>query len=128
MCALLVLAGCGGGSRLADVKGEIKFDGKLVPDGEICFFAEGSGNPPEVLPIKDGHYSGKVSVGKKRIEIYAYKEGAMTPPPKGGYAPKDDSGPGKVNYIPARYNVNSTTTEEITADGPNVFNYGLSVM
>jgi len=118
--ALLVLAGCGG-PQTAEVSGKVDYDGKPLPEGEIYFVGEGKA--PEILPIKDGNYSGKVTTGKKKVEIYAYKEGKPLPKNTPGAA---EAGTPKVNYIPPQYNTSSKTYEEVKAGGPNTFTYSVS--
>src|SRR5262249_28505931 len=71
--ALIVLAaGCSGPADPAAakvaVKGTVTLNGKPMPEGEISFDL-GRGQPPVVLPIKDGSFSGEVFGGKNRVEV-----------------------------------------------------------
>jgi hypothetical protein len=120
LSGLIVAVGCGGSTTpTAAVSGDVLFNSKPVPDGEIHFVGEGQGKAPEILPIKNGKFSGNVTIGKKKVEIYAYKEG-KAPVGEGGYKP-EGGGPSKENYIPAEFNVTSNRTEEIKADQENKF-------
>jgi hypothetical protein len=112
-CAL----GCGpSGPPLFKVTGEVTFDGRPVEDGEILFIAADKESGPEVGWIKNGAYELHARVGKKRVEIRASR-----------------AVPGKVNpmgavyadYIPRRYNAETTLEAEVRAEGANRFDYGL---
>jgi hypothetical protein len=92
-----------------------------LPEGDINFVTEGSGKLPEILPIRDGTFSGRVTPGKKKIQINAYKEGKPLPPD----TPGAEAGTPQVNYIPSKYNANSQTFEEINSTGTNEFIFDL---
>lgn len=115
---LFCLVGCSGGKnappKLVDVKGAVTLDGKPMPEGDIRFIVDGQ--PPKSLPIKGGSYSGKVFVGKNRIEIVAYK---AAPPSSSGLSTDDQNQ--KINYLPDRYNTQSTLTAEVASSGANDF-------
>lgn len=115
---VLSLTSCAGSSPTAEVSGQVKYDGKLLPDGEILFYGQ-DGKAPEQLVIKDGSFSGRVTVGKKRVEINAYRPGTRSETDEPGAEPP------KENYIPAQYSSESTLAEEIRADRPNTFTYDL---
>jgi hypothetical protein len=111
---VLLTAGCSGKKEppSVPVKGKVTLDGKDLPEGEITFIV--FGHAPNIVPIKDGAYSGKAMVGKNRVEIRAYKQG----PPLS----TDPSGPPtKVNYVPDRYNGHTTLEADVTAGGANDF-------
>ena len=118
--ALIVLAAsCSGTSDTAAakvaVKGTVNLNGKPMPEGEISFDL-GRGQPPVVLPIKDGSFSGEVFGGKNRVEVNAYKQGPpLSTDPKGP--------PTRVNTVDARFNFQSTLTADVTAGGPNEFKF-----
>lgn len=98
----------------ASVKGTVKLDGKLMPEGEIILSV--SAETPTVLAVKDGAFAGTALTGTNRVEIRAFKVG-----PPLSTDPKKE--PTKVNFIPARYNAKSTLTAEVTTGGSNEFNF-----
>jgi hypothetical protein len=99
--------------KTSQVSGKVELDGKPLPDGSIMFVGD-PGTVPDSLPIKDGDFSGKVKVGKKKVAIQAYK---TEPPPPGATGDVKEV---KVNYLPDRYSVaNSTITAEVTDGGVN---------
>lgn len=109
-----VLAGCGEAKKAAAPKvmvgGTVNMDGKPMEeaDAEIVFFGES----PIVLPIKAGKFEGNVEAGDLRVEIRAYKTGApimMDGKPFGD--------PVKENYIPSKFNAESSLKASIPAGG-----------
>src|SRR5688500_8553045 len=104
---ITVAALCGCSSNQAPtpvpVQGTVYLDGKYMPEGDITFVGE-AGRAPETLPIKDGKFEGPVAPGKVRVEIRANKMGKET---KMG----DTIIPASPeNYLPAKYNSESTLT------------------
>lgn len=135
ICLALCLwaTGCGGGAtddlpRRA-VSGTVTLDGKPLEKGAISF-------DPEVVP-KD-----PVSVGAI-IEGGSYEIAAEQGPTPGTYrvsiraggpgeAEASEDAPGMPprraapDPIPARYNARTTLRAEVTADGPNTFDFELT--
>ena len=115
LCVCLLAAGCTTGSnepKTSQVSGKVELDGKPLDDGDITF----EGDPetiPDVLPIKDGAFSGKVKVGKKKVKIQAFK---TEPAPPNATANVTEV---KTNYLPARFNKETTLTAEVTDSGVN---------
>jgi hypothetical protein len=72
----------------------------------------------DALEIKDGKYSGSAEPGDRRVEIVAY-ETKMTDI-------DGMKGETQVALIPARYNLNSTLTAKVTAEGSNEFPFELT--
>jgi hypothetical protein len=69
--AIILLPGCGGGSSLANVSGEVRVDGVLLEKGVITFVpAEGRGQPV-TGDIVNGKYHVRTSVGKNIVMISA---------------------------------------------------------
>ena len=93
---------------LFPVKGNVTFDGAPLEEASIAFVPvvnDGLGN--EGGNIINGAYSANVRVGKMKVMISV---------PRGA----------KVEHaIPAAYNSETTLTAEITASGPNEFNFDL---
>ena len=107
-----VAVGCGSSKKareLLPVSGSVTLDGKPLQEGEIYFKKTVAGEV-DILPIKDGHFEGRAGVGPRRVEIYAYHEKEVIPMP--GEPPEKT----RENYIPARYNAQSTLTAEIAAE------------
>jgi hypothetical protein len=115
-----VLTGCSSsGPAKAKVSGTVTLDKKNLKEGEIVFVTPG--RAPEPLPITDGVFSGEVEVGENRIvEILAYKTAPAVPMQGETFEAS------KVNYLPARYNVESQLRVKVTASGPNEFKYELT--
>jgi hypothetical protein len=108
-------AGCTKVEPVAEVRGKVTLDDKPLAEGEVYFLTPGL--PPEILPIQDGAFAGKLKLGQRRVEIYAYRPGEVSP--TATIAPE----PSKENYIPARFNANSTLQAEVRESGPNEFEF-----
>jgi len=121
VCA--VLAGCGrGGPLLVPVSGRVTFDGRPVESGEILFRAADGAVASHAGPIVAGRYETRVPAGPKRVEIIATRRAAKVAEKPGGGG---ESPPAEM-YVPDRYNAASTLTAEVTADGPNEFDFTLA--
>jgi hypothetical protein len=120
LCCLAALSGCGpGGPKTVPVSGSVTFAGQPVADGEIAFRSADGATASWAGRIVAGRYAIRSTVGPKRVEIIAVR-------PKPGAKPKA-SGEGVINemYIPDRYNLESELRAEVTAAGPNEFNFTL---
>ena len=120
LCCLAALSGCGpGGPQTVPVSGSVTFTGQPVADGEIAFRSADGATASWAGRIVAGRYAIRSTVGPKRVEIIAVR-------PKPGAKPKA-SGEGVINemYIPDRYNLESELTADITAAGPNEFDFKL---
>ncbi len=76
--------------------------------------------------IKEGKFELQASAGPKRVEIYAYKM-ELDPVAREMYGA--EAQPTKVNYIPPRYNTESTltaTVEATTDKGKNSFDFAIT--
>lgn len=100
-----------------EVSGKVTLDEQPLAEGEIYFITPGM--PPEVLPIKGGSFAGKATVGQRRVEVYAYREGKLPP------TATMQSAPSRENFIPERYNSTSVLKEEVKKTGPNQFQFSL---
>jgi hypothetical protein len=116
--AFVIAIGCSSGPpqlAQATVKGTVKLDGKPMESGDVMFALPGE--PPDTIKVNNGAFEGKAKIGKARIEIRSYKEGKET---KMG----DTIIPASPeNFIPAKWNTESTRIEEVKKDGPNEFNF-----
>ncbi|MCC6417971.1 MAG: hypothetical protein IT429_06935 [Gemmataceae bacterium] len=113
--AILITVGCSSsGEQPVTVSGTVHLDGKPLPEGTIAFVGE-PGTSPDVLSIKNGVFEGSAFVGKKKVEISAYRAVKASPT-------ATDTSP-QENYIPARFNAESFLKAEITTAGvkPNKF-------
>lgn len=113
---LIPATGCGGdGLEKVIVSGKVTYDGREVDNGEILFYpiADTKG-PVSGGPIHDGWYKttgkGGVPVGRHRVQIRAFK---ANPEYK-----QDDptSYAGRIQYLPDKFNKNSTLQVEIPSD------------
>lgn len=117
---LVAMAGCGpGGPRTVPVSGSVTFAGQPVASGEIAFRSADGATASWAGPIVAGRYAIKSTIGPKRVEIIAVR-------PKPGAKPKP-SGEGVPNemFVPARYNLESELKADVTASGPNEFDFKL---
>jgi hypothetical protein len=120
MLGLVCILGCGGGIERQRVSGTVTFDGQPVERGEVSFVPEDRGQSPEGGVIQDGKFSFEAVAGKKTVRI----RGSRRLPPQPDDDP--DSGPLYEDFIPAKYNTDSTLKVEVTSAGPNVFPFELT--
>lgn len=115
---LAVAGGCGGGSRSVPVEGRVTFDGRPIEEGTILFRSPSGPVMPASGPIEDGRYTVLVTPGPKIVEVMAART-TGSPDPLMQVRPRQQ-------YIPDRYNIRSTLTAEVKADGPNSFDFALT--
>jgi hypothetical protein len=123
--ALVLLAGCSGGPKLAQVAGTVTLDGKPLPRGTLTF--ETPGQRPATATVVDGRITEAttfapgdgVPVGRHKVAVSA----TVDPGPAISANPGDASRPSGGNYmggkslIPTRYN--NPETSGLTAEvGP----------
>jgi hypothetical protein len=108
--AITFASGCGPSEPVVKkypVSGTVTFDDKPVEKGIIQFTNPADGGV-DSMEITGGSFKGEVRSGKRRVEIIAKKE---EPGPMPGVM-------NEVNYIPAKYN-SQTTLEADIKEGPN---------
>lgn len=122
------VAGCGGsdGIERYGVSGTITLDGEPLDTGAIQFGPEDGQGMSGGAAIQDGTYEipadRGLPAGKYRVRISS----------AGGAPQPEEEAPGEslenlaTERIPAKYNVNSQETVEITTDGDNTFNFDIS--
>ena len=110
-------AGCTSEPRPVAVNGTVTLDAKPVSHGRIIFSAD-DGSPPVSLDVKDGKFEGKVKPGKKRVEIWAERKTGR----KNAFYPDDEE---LENYIPVRYNQQTTLSEDIPQEGKSGLKFDL---
>ncbi len=124
---LAALAGCGGSGR-PTVHGQVTFDGEPVAEGTISFEPADGIGPTTGGSIAGGKYrlSGEAAPvpGKKRVRISAGRKTGRSIP-AGEPFPPDVMVEETERYIPDIYNTRSTLTCEVTAKGPNQFDFHL---
>ncbi len=101
------------------VRGTVTLDGKPLTQGEIYFKTDATGEL-DVFPIQQGRFAGQAAKGRRRVEIFAYRETQVVPMP--GMAPETT----RENYLPTQYNFNSSLTANLLADGPNELNFAVT--
>ena len=107
------------------VSGHVKFQGKPLEKGTIDFRpVPGSRSVPSGAKILGGDY--KIATlqglppGKYEVRINSSKD---VPPPKG--APPGGGNPPAEEQIPPQYNTETTQVVEVTAAGPNRFDFDI---
>jgi hypothetical protein len=110
---LLLFAGCSSG--LCPVSGTVTFDGEPVEEGEVVFMPVDPKVRPDAEPIQNGSFNFQASPGPKRVEIRASRVIGTT-----------SMGPRKEQFIPVRYNDQSTLTEEVKPSSDNHFTFTLT--
>jgi hypothetical protein len=114
----LGVVGCSqnSGPEKVVVSGTVKFDGELIPNGEILFYPiDGTQGSVSGGPIKAGQYTAKgrggVVVGRHRVEIRAFRASGR----KMSAAEAVEGGPAE-QYLPLQYNSYSELTCAVDAD------------
>jgi len=125
MALLLAVAGCGsGGPPRLRVVGAVTLDGQPLADGAISFIPTGKGVAAGAA-IAGGRYAVEgargPTPGEYRVEIRA-----SVPSDKQVKGTFGEATSAMESLIPARYHDNTTLRAEITAAGPNQFDYSLS--
>lgn len=120
------VSGCGGpaGPVMVPVSGAVQYDGQPVAEGSVTFVSPDGGSVPNVLTIADGHYSGRVVAGEKRLEVRGLRLAKVPAGAAGG--PGSEDGTTLENYIPGTYNDQSTLLREIAPPGPLVIDLDLT--
>lgn len=78
---------------------------------------------PASFDILDGNYEGLAPVGKAKVTVTSFKKVNLKEKMKmdgPGYSTETEE-----NMLPDRYNTKSDISREITAAGPNEFNFDL---
>jgi len=122
LAACVALEGCGGGGRPEakkhPVNGEVTLDGKPMADGIVYFKTVATG-AIDFADVKDGKFQGRAEAGQRRVEIFAFREGK---PIQMG---DQKTGATRENYLPAKYNTESTLTENVQQGPSNRFEFKL---
>jgi hypothetical protein len=131
--ALLLLAGCGGTEDRQALTGKVTFRGQPLHQADIEFMSadkgpaeragavvvRGSYEVPREKGLPPGRYRVVVSSGNPPVTD---REGA----PGAAVASGPDAPGAARELIPAKYNTATTLTVEVTAAGPNRFDFNLT--
>ncbi|MBR9801541.1 hypothetical protein GYB59_07510 [bacterium] len=117
MALLWAIPGCGGGDngpQTYQVSGLVTYAGKPVSSGRIAFLPPAdAGGPSYLFELNEGRYTGEVSAGQKRVEIYGtFETGEME---------SDDTGEKQIpvlETLPDKYN-QSSELEATISEGSN---------
>lgn len=125
----LVAGGCSRGGRPAPtrypVSGTVTMDGQPLQVGEARFITVSEGLI-DVLPIKDGRFSGMAAGGDRRVEFYIVKE---LPFAESGYKLMPGETPPttvKVQMLPPHLNTEGSFNATVAPEGRNEFTFELS--
>jgi hypothetical protein len=113
--ALLFAPGCRQKTTYP-VSGTVSFDGEAVSNGQILFLAIDKSSAPAAGRIEEGAYRIEASAGPKRVQIRAARVVRQAP---------EAIGPEYQDYIPGRFNTESTLSAEVKPDNENRFDFQL---
>jgi hypothetical protein len=123
LCNLLVFllglslnVGCSGGGKVT-VDGTVTLDGQAVASGTVTFIKQDETSlAREGAVIKDGKFQAQIPPGKYKLELNGQK--VISTRTQKDFDGKDETLEVKGEMFPAKYNKQSTLTEEIKA-GPH---------
>lgn len=114
---IFAMGGCSSGDELEKVivRGEVRYDGQPIENGQISFFPlEETKGPMSGAPIAAGQYivqgKGGVPVGRHRVEIEAYRASTLADDPEAS------EGGVRLQYLPAKFNQQSELTADVSND------------
>lgn len=114
----VLASGCSQSDGLVDVTGTVKWEGELMPMGMIVVHPSDSRQAPVGGKIVNGGFALRSKPGKMRVQIEAVRATSTRDPDTGLFL-------GEM-YIPPRYNQKTELAAEVTTDGPNHFEFGLT--
>jgi hypothetical protein len=123
---LLALLGCGHGGRVS-VEGTVTLDGRPLKTGTVQFRPlAGTNGPTAGANVVDGKFvvppQGGPFLGKFRVEITAVGKTGRKVSNLTGTGLTDEC----VQILPSRYNTASELQADVTANGPNHFDFTLT--
>jgi hypothetical protein len=118
--------GCGPGGKRRALRGSVTFAGRPLEQGNITFLTT-AGPPGPVCGalIRAGRYDVPAAQG---LEPGTYRVAISSPVPGGTLTPEEKAAgasPRARERLPPQYNAASTLTVEVTAGGPNQFDFNL---
>ena len=116
----IIAAGCGPREPATyEVRGTVEWKGQPLPEGYVNFApGEGQSLKVDAGQITGGAFVFRSTAGAKTVEIWANRE-------KAGQTNKVMGMREKEQYIPAKYNSQSTLKANVTPEGPNEFTFKL---
>lgn len=125
----VLVGGCSRGGRPEPrrypVSGTVTMDGQPFQGGEARFITVSQGRI-DVLPIKEGRFSGMAVEGERRVEFYVIKD---VPFAESGYSLMPGETPPatvKVQLLPPHLNTEGSFSANVTPEGQNDFTFTLS--
>lgn len=113
---LVAASGCAKpGPKLYPVSGSVTLDGQPLTEGTVYFKTIATGEV-DTLPVKDGKFVGQAVEGPRRVEVVAHR---LIP------VAGEMGGEVQESLIARRFNFESTLTAEVTAAGPNTFEFAV---
>lgn len=124
LCTAFVM-GCGGsseGPELYPVSGTVTLDGEPITKGSILFKDPTGTNKSYFASIDAGAYSTEMEAGKRKVIITASRESKDKMVMNAEGTGKE---PAMEQYIPAKYNEQSTLEIDVSSGGENQFPFEL---
>jgi hypothetical protein len=116
--ACLTAEGCGdAGPKTYPVSGTVSLDGRPLEEGDIYFYPLDPNISADAGKIKAGQFAFRTKAGKKRVEIRASRVVPGKQTPMGG--------PVRTEFLPPRYNTQTSLTAEVLAKDENRFEFPL---
>jgi hypothetical protein len=114
----LLALGCGeAGPKTYAVSGTVTLDGRPLEEGDIYFYPLDPNLSADAGKIKGGRFAFRAKAGHIRVEIQAHRVVPGKKTPMGG--------PEREQFLPARYNTESTLAREVLVQGDNRFEFVL---
>jgi hypothetical protein len=127
----LFATGCGGGANLAPVSGQVKLNGRPLPEAHLTFQPTGSGS----VNVGVGSYGNTDAEGRYELKTIKGSRGAVvgthtvsirTHAHRELPSSVDKDAPGRPKEkIPERYNDNTELTFEVPEDGTDSADFDL---
>lgn len=122
VCISCMAIGCGdAGPTMFPVAGTVSLDGAPIAEGDIIFLDADPSIAPDGGKIENGQFKMQAKPGKKRVEIRASRLEKL-PSGQAGAMGETEA---YVDYIPARYNLNTELTADVQESGENQFDFPL---
>jgi hypothetical protein len=122
LVAALLIGGCGGRSDLGEVSGTVTLEGEPLANARIVFQPQSQGSASFGMTDEQGKYTLQYSdedmgaaIGTHTVSISTF----VVPDPDA-----DEPAEAREERVPAKYNVDSELTAEVTA-GSNTINFEL---
>jgi hypothetical protein len=115
----LAAQGCGDAeAKTYPVSGTVSLDGRPLEEGDIYFYPLDPNISADAGKIKAGQFEFRTKAGKKRVEIRASRVVPGKQTPMGG--------PVRAEFLPPRYNTQTTLMAEVLAKDENRFEFPLA--